>query len=178
MQQEHENIMNIITTNLAHTYHMPNTSNIIKQFSQQLAICLQEQYTIPISYLDIRRARKEKYILRVTDKSNIFHLGHSTDYEQKAQAYQEKTGAYIELESDPLWTVFDKVADLLNDLLVSQYDRMMPKRDKVALAYLYFIPKPHKVILFVSYMDLDFSLILLGRNTVTTNYIFNKCTNN
>jgi len=198
MQREHENIMNTVTTDLVHTYHMPNTSTIIKQFSQQLATCIQEQYMAPISYLDIRRARKEwklmksiqfrlkkeKYILRVTDKSNIFHLGHAADYERKAQAYQERTGAYIELESDPLWIVFDKVVHLLNDLRskdrirVWQLNKMMPKRDKVALAYLYFIPKPHKVILFVSYMNLDFSFILLGRNTVTTNYIFNKFTNN
>ncbi len=39
----------------------------------------------------------------------LFHLGHAADYEQKAETYRQKTGAYIELESDPLWTVFDKV---------------------------------------------------------------------
>jgi hypothetical protein len=82
----------------------------------------------PISYLDIYRARKElklvksiqvrlkksTYVLHVTDKSGIFHLGNKTDYEQKAEAYRHKTGAYIELESDPLWPVFDKVVHLLN----------------------------------------------------------------
>jgi hypothetical protein len=57
----------------------------------------------------------------------------------------------MELESDPLWIIFDKVVHLLNDLrskkhiLAWQLDKMMPKRDKVALAYLYFISKPHKV---------------------------------
>jgi hypothetical protein len=70
----------------------------------------------PISYLNTYRARKElkliksiqsriekeKCILRVTDKSGIFHLGHAKDYEQKAEAYRHKTDAYIELESDPL----------------------------------------------------------------------------
>ncbi len=82
-------------------------------------------------------------MLRVTDKSGIFHLDHAADYEQKA---------YIDLENDLLWTVFDKVIHLLNDLRSKghirtwQLDKMMPKRDKVALAYLYFIPKPHKVI--------------------------------
>ena len=70
---------------------------------------------------------------------------------KKAKAYRQKTGAYIELENYPLWPVFDKVVHLLNDLcskkhlLVWQLDKMMPKREKVALAYLYFIPKPHKV---------------------------------
>jgi hypothetical protein len=119
----------------------------------------------PLSYRDIyqigrefkliqsikSRLKKGKYILRVTDKIGIFHIGHAKDYEQKAEAYRQKTGAYIELINDPLWTVFDKVVHLLNDLrskrqiLAWQLDKMMPKRDKVALAYLYFIPKPHKV---------------------------------
>ena len=56
----------------------------------------------PISYLDVHRARKERkaiksiqskikkenYIIRVTDKSSIFHLGHVNDYERKAEAYR------------------------------------------------------------------------------------------
>ncbi|CAF3091551.1 unnamed protein product [Rotaria socialis] len=52
--------------------------------------------------------------------------------------------------SNPLWSVFDKANVLLNDLrskkhiLSSQLDKMMPKWEKVQLAYLYFIPKPHK----------------------------------
>jgi hypothetical protein len=123
-----------------------------------VATGLYDRYMAPISYLNTYRARKElklvksiqfrlkksKYILRVTDKSGIFHLGHKTDYEQKAEAYRHKIGAYIELESDPLWAAFDKVIHLLNNLrskdqiLVWQLDKMMPKRDKVVLAYLYF----------------------------------------
>jgi hypothetical protein len=62
------------------------------------------------------RIKKEKYILRVTGKSGIFHPGHAKNYEQKAEAYRQKAGAYIELESDPLWSIFDKVVRLLNDL--------------------------------------------------------------
>jgi hypothetical protein len=64
----------------------------------------------PLSYLNIYRARKElklmksiqfriqkgNYILRVTGKSGIFHLGHVKDYEQKAEAYRQKTWAYID----------------------------------------------------------------------------------
>ena len=71
--------------------------------------------------------------------------------EQKAEVHRQKTNAYVELESDPLWVVFDKVVRLLNELRskdhirVWQLNIMMPKRDKVAVAYLYFIPKPHKV---------------------------------
>lgn len=35
---------------------------------------------------------------------------------KKAEAYRQKTRAYIELTSDPLWTIFDKVDHLLNNL--------------------------------------------------------------
>jgi hypothetical protein len=48
-------------------------------------------------------------------------------------------------------TVFNKVVHLLHGLRskdhirAGQLDKMMPKKDKLALAYLYFIQKPHKV---------------------------------
>jgi hypothetical protein len=165
VQQEYENIMDTVASYLVRVYHMPNSSTIIKQFSQALATCLYDQYMAPISYLNTYRARKElklvksiqhrikkeKYILGVTDKSGIFHLGNKRDHELKAEAYCQKTNAYIELESDPLSTVFDKVVQLLNNLRSKdqirawQLNEMMPKRNQVALAYLYFIPKPHKV---------------------------------
>jgi hypothetical protein len=165
VQQEYENIMDTVASYLVRVYHMPNSSTIIKQFSQALPTCLYDRYMAPISYLNTYRTRKElklvksiqhrikkeKYILRVTDKSGIFHLGNKRDYEQKAEAYRQKTNAYIELESDPLWIVFDEVIQLLNNLrskdqiMAWQLNKMMPKRDEVALAYLYFIPKPHKV---------------------------------
>ncbi|CAF3471605.1 unnamed protein product [Rotaria socialis] len=69
---------------------------------------------------------------------------------RKQKLIDKKTGAYIELDSNPLWSVFDKVILLLNDLRSKKYilswqlDKMMPKRETVQLAYLYFIPKPHK----------------------------------
>jgi len=158
--------MNTVTTYLARVHHMSNTLPIIKQIIQQMETHLHQRYMAALSYRDIYRARKElkliksidsklkkgKYILRFTDKSGIFHISHATDYEQKAEAYRQNTGAYIELESDPLWSVFDKVVYLLNNLRSKdhirpwQLEKMMPKRDKVALAYLYFVPKLHKVI--------------------------------
>ena len=100
------------------------------------------------------RLKQSGQILRVTDKGGIFHIGNVQDYERKAEAYRLKTQAYEELDSNPLSTVFDKVVHLLNDLrskkqiMAYQLDKMLPKRDKVTLAYLYFVPKPHKVILF------------------------------
>ncbi|CAF4383889.1 unnamed protein product, partial [Rotaria magnacalcarata] len=164
VQQEHKNIMNVITRYLIREHHIPLTATIIREFSQHLETSLHQQYMIPLSYLNIYRTRKEfklmksiqhrlqkgNYILRETDKSGIFHIGNSVDYEKKAEAYRQKTGAYIELDSNPLWSVFDKVILLLNDLRSKKYilswqlGKMMPKRETVQLAYLYFIPKPHK----------------------------------
>jgi hypothetical protein len=155
VQQEYENIMDTVASYLVRVYHMPPTATVIKEFNQQMETYLHQRYMAPLSYRDIYRTRKElkliksiqyrlkkeKYILRVTDKSGIFHISHATDYEQKAEAYRQKTGAYIELTDDPLWTVFDKVVHLLNNLRSKdqirawQLDKMMPKRDKVTFAY-------------------------------------------
>ena len=165
MKQQFETIKNTVTSYLVRVHHMSYRSPIIQQFLQQMETNLNQRYMAPLSYRDIYRTRRElkliksiesklrkgNYILRFTEKSGIFHIGHATDYEKKAEAYRQKTGAYIELENDPLWTVFDKVVHLLNELRSKdqirawQLDKMMPKRDQVALAYLYFIPKPHKV---------------------------------
>ncbi|CAF5171748.1 unnamed protein product, partial [Rotaria magnacalcarata] len=164
VQQEHKSIMNVITRYLIREHHIPLTATIIREFSQHLEASLHQQYMIPLSYLNIYRTRKEfklmksiqhrlqkeKYILRETDKSGIFHIGNSADYEKKTEAYRQKTGAYIELDSNPLWSVFDKVILLLNDLRSKKYilswqlGKMMPKRETAQLAYLCFIPKPHK----------------------------------
>ncbi|CAF3334786.1 unnamed protein product [Rotaria socialis] len=164
VQQEHKNIMNVITRYLICEHHIPLTATIIREFSQQLEASLHQQYMIPLSYLNISRTRKElklmksiqhrlkkgNYNLRVTDKSGVFHIGNSVDYEKKAEAYRQKTGTYIELDSNPLWSVFDKVIFFLNHLRSKKYilswqlDKMMPKREKIQLAYLYFIPKSHK----------------------------------
>jgi hypothetical protein len=200
VKEEHKNITNAVTSHLVRVHHMSHTSTIIKQFSRQLETCLYERYMAPLSYLNIYRTRKErklielirnrlkksKQILRVTDKSGIFHIGHAKDYEQKAEAYRQKTGAYIELTNDPLWIVFDKVVYLLNDLRSKdqirawQLNKMMPKRDNVQLAYLYFIPKPHKVSKFeVIFCRITIHFVfLIGRNTIKTNCLIDGYTNN
>ena len=98
-----------------------------------------------------RKLKKHKLVLRPTDKSGVFHIGSASDYERKAIEYRSKTGAYTELSSDPLREIVDKVDRVLNNLrskkhiLVKQYDKMKPDRQKVHLAYMYFVPKAHKV---------------------------------
>jgi hypothetical protein len=57
---------------------------------------------------------------------------------------------------------------------------MMPNREKIALAYLYFIPKPHKIIFepfLLRYYSL-FCLFFIARNTTKTNCIFDEYSNN
>lgn len=130
--------MNTITPYLICVHSIPNTFTIITEFSQQLETYLQQRYMAPLSYLNINRARKElilmkpiqfrikkeKYILRVTDKSGILHLAHAADYQQKAEIYRQRTAAYIELETNSLWTVFEKVVHLLNDLRSTDHIRV------------------------------------------------------
>ena len=200
LKREHNNMMTVITPYLVRVHYMSNTSPIIKEFSRQIETYLHQQYMAPLSYCDIYRIQREfnliqsiqsrlnkgKYILRVSDKSGIFHIGHATDYEQKAEAYRQKTGAYCELEDDPLWIIFDKVVCLLNNLRskdhirVWQLNKMMPKRDKVQLAYLYFIPKSHKVLVESCLFEFNplFSFFFLGRHTITTDCLLNAYTNN
>ncbi len=95
MKKEHQNIKNTVASYLIRVHHISNSSPIIKQFIQEIETRLYQRYMTLISYRDIYRARKElnlvksiesklrkgKYILRFTDKSGIFHLGHATDYE-------------------------------------------------------------------------------------------------
>jgi hypothetical protein len=104
LKQEHKNIKNTITSYLLRVHHISNSSPIIKQFIQGMEIRLYQRYMAPLSYRDIYRARKElslvksiesksrkgKYILRFTDKSRIFHLGHASDYEQKQKLIDKK----------------------------------------------------------------------------------------
>jgi hypothetical protein len=165
MTKEYKKMMDAIITYLIRVHHVPQISTIIEKFAQNLGTCQYQRYMAPLSYLTVYRARRElklmksiryrlkkgNYVLRVTDKSGIFHIGHRKNYEEKAEAYRQKTNAYMELPTNPLWTIFEKVVHLLNDLrskkhiLAWQLNKMMPKRKKVKLAYLYFIPKPHKV---------------------------------
>jgi hypothetical protein len=99
-----------------------------------------------------RKLHQTECIIRVSDKSGVFHIGSKSDYEKKVSLYQQRTKAYVELPSNPLMETFYKVVRLLNDLnskkqiRVWQHKKMMPQKDKIKLAYLYFIPKSHKVI--------------------------------
>jgi hypothetical protein len=145
--------------------HIPRRAPILTELSNQLKDCLTRRYTTPLTIYDEIRAHREhrlvrsiryklkkaNLVLRPTDKSGVLHIGSASDYERKAIEYRAKTGAYVELASDPLEDIVNKVESVLNDLRskkyisVKQYIKMIPNRAKVHLPYMYFIPKAHKV---------------------------------
>lgn len=159
--------MDKLATDLYRRHGLPTQAAIIKKFSDQLQIIFNQQFSTSICYHDIYRTRKDlklvlsikrklkklPIIIRESDKSGILHIGYKSDYDKKVLLYQEKTNAYIELSSNPLMDTFYKVIHLLNELetkkqiKVWQHKKMRPDQKKIQLAYLYFIPKPHKVII-------------------------------
>ena len=185
-------------------YGVPPNSLSMKQFSSSLATLFNERFaTCSLSYLDLyrmrndlkllysvrRKLRKAACIIRVSDKSGVFHIGLKSDYEKKVSLYQQKTKAYVELPSNPLMEIFYKVVQLVNDLKSKeqirawQHKEMVPKKEKIKLAYLYFIPKAHKVTDAVCmkpcFLGLHmYEFVHLGRYTTTTDCIIYLCTNN
>lgn len=158
--------MTKMVSHLDNRCHIRKTTPIIKQLSNHLKDRLTLRHMAPLSFNDEIRARRElhlvrpirhklakaKLVLRPTDKSGVLHIGLASDYERKAIEYRANTRAYMELSSNPLQEIFDKVTHLLEDLkskkqisVYKQYDKMMPDRKKAHLAYMYFIPKAHKV---------------------------------
>ncbi|CAF2764280.1 unnamed protein product [Rotaria sp. Silwood2] len=156
--------MDKLASELHRRHGLPMQSAIIKKFSDQLKMMLNQPSSTSFSYHGIHRKKEDlktvlfikrklkilPVIIRQSDKSGVIHIGYKIDYDRKVLEYQEKTKAYVELSSNPLLDTFQKVIRLLNDLnskkqiRVWQYKKMMPSREKMQLAYLYFIPKPHK----------------------------------
>ncbi|CAF3280149.1 unnamed protein product [Rotaria socialis] len=58
------------------------------------------------------------------NRIQLDYLSKSVDYEKKAEAYRQKAGAYIELDFNPLWSVFDKAGTSLRPIVSSMN---MPK---------------------------------------------------
>jgi hypothetical protein len=109
-------MMNVIITYFIRIHHIPHISTIIEKFAQNLRTCQYQRYMAPLSYLNTYRARRElklvksiqyrlkkgKYVLRVTDKSGIFHIGHRKDYEEKAEAYRQKNQCLYGVSNEPI----------------------------------------------------------------------------
>ncbi|CAF4647001.1 unnamed protein product, partial [Rotaria sp. Silwood2] len=167
IKNEHDDTINKIKTymsNLKHIPKIPLSSSLYKSYSEQLQSCLTQSYMNLIPLTEQIRALRElkivqsirkklkkyKLILRETDKSGVLHIGRAIDYERKAAEYRQTTGAYEELTSNPYDDIICTVTRLLNQLKstnrISEWQRgkMNPVRKITELAYMYFIPKPHK----------------------------------
>jgi hypothetical protein len=87
------------------------------------------------------------------DKSKVFHLESDDAYQEKALIYMKKTDAYEEMKNEKCLLAYNlsTIVQLLDKLLKRkaisqiQYSMMKPKKGKVELGHLYFLPKPHKV---------------------------------
>jgi hypothetical protein len=155
--------------------HIPQNALLYTLYSDRLRTYLTDRYMTPLPLMDQIRALRElklvksirqklikyKLILRETDKSGVLHIGRAIDYERKAAEYRQKTGAYEQLTSNPFNDIIYRVTHLLNQLKaskkISEWQRLklVPIRDKTELAYMYFIPKPHKVILHIHFILLS-----------------------
>ena len=165
IRQQHTTIIDKLTEKLRKKCMRQPITSLIQQFSDQLEILFNQQRTTSLSYQDINRTKRDlklvlsikrklkklPVIIRQSDKSGVIHIGYKKDYDQKVLAYQQKTKAYVELSSNPLMDTYQKVTNLSNDLRRKtqidawQYKKMLPNEKKMQLAYLYFMPKPHKV---------------------------------
>ena len=194
VQRDHDGLMKKVVSHLSDRCYVPKTSPIIKQLSDHLKDRLTFRYTTPLSLYNELRARRErdlvksirhklakaKLILRPTDKSGVLHIGQASDYERKATEYRAKTGAYIKLPSNSLDIILEKVTRLLDDLrskkriLAKHHKKMMPDRQKMHLAYMYFVPKPHKVSTYLIRFQLFSTYFYLyanvGGHTTSTDY--------
>lgn len=204
MEHQHTTIIDCLTEKFRRQHQQKAMFSLLKEFSDELNVIFNQQRATSMTYQDIhrmkhdlklllsikRKLKKLPLIIRQSDKSGVIHIGYKKDYDRKVLAYQEKTQAYIELSSNPLMETYEKVIQLLNELRNRkqiqpwQYNKMLPKREKMQLAYLYFIPKPHKVIeFFLFFLKLQDSFLfvshsLIGRYTTSTNCFIDLCTNN
>ncbi|CAF2149041.1 unnamed protein product [Rotaria magnacalcarata] len=93
----------------------------------KIAVDLNHRHAIPLKVLEIKHfctdletIFNERYtnsIIRVTNKSGIFHIGSTLDYDEKVKKYQAKTNAYIQLSSDPLMDTFYKTGTPLRPIV-------------------------------------------------------------
>ncbi len=156
---------------------IPPRASVLKLYTTRLQEYFTQRYmSHSIPFNDLLRARREfnivqsirqkliKYqlILRPTDKSGIPYIGRTIDYQRKTMEYRTKTSAYKELSSSPYNDIIFKVARKLYDLAsmgkIKQFQKqiMMPIRSETELAYMYCLPKLHKVIIIFFFFLLNF----------------------
>jgi hypothetical protein len=135
--------------------------------TEQLSIDIPKDLTIPSqSNVQVRPIKKNysrlvkrlkhkfrlnKVIVQKTDKSKVFHIGNSDDYQKKSEEYMIKTRAYQCLgTNDPLKHLIERTNKYLLELRLikwitqKQYELLSINPTEVELAHLYYLPKAHK----------------------------------
>lgn len=97
------------------------------------------------------KLEKSNIILRKTDKSKVFHLGNTNEYEDKVKQYMAKTDAYEDLgDKNPLKELILRTNSMLKGLVTGKHinlrlcKQLEVDASKAELAHLYFLPKAHK----------------------------------
>lgn len=154
-------------SNCLSSHCMSASDSRAKQFFDETKTILNELYVAPVSKKLLARANNEsrlvlsiqkklrtaKAIIRRTDKSKVFYICSTEEFDEKAQNYMLKTQAYDEISTgiNPYREMWDSVILLLNRLKEKQaitndqYKMMIPDKKTCELPHLYFIPKAHKV---------------------------------
>jgi hypothetical protein len=166
VKNQHKEFYTKIQNHLVEYPHcISRTKPIFDQYSAHLLDYFNHCYFTPLSYkgqlqtleqaqtvASIRQIIKNMgLIIRLTDKGHNFYIGLAGEFEKKVENFFSDTNAFIALADNSFDEIFDKVVQLLDKLqskkliLQWQFIKMMPKREKVELAHLYFNPKTHKV---------------------------------
>ena len=101
--------------------------------------------------------RRSDIIVCRVDKGEGFYFGNRATIDYKTEEYMSKTEAYQEIITGrcPLADILRSTEALLDYLVKkktitkAQRDKLLPNVNKLELAYLYTLPKVHKVILFL-----------------------------
>ena len=167
LEQEYQQLTAVLKAGLTDNCMSANDSKSTEFFAA-LRTLLDQFYTKPLPRRLLARAQrdhqmvqsirrvlqKKNIVLQKTDKSKVLHLASAASYQQKALEYMQKTNAYKEIEggNNPCLNHVREVLALIDPLLKRKAidlslwkQKMRPNITNIELAYLYFIPKPHKV---------------------------------
>ena len=147
---------------------------------------IRAQYDHRMTTSIYRVLNKGEIILRRTDKSKVFHLGSADSYRQKSFDSMLKTQAYQKIDSgvNPCLNHLGEVLALVDPLLEKKRgidldlwkQNMRPNPARIELAHLYFIPKPHKVIIIN--VGCLFIYACLDRDTIETDRFVDESSSN
>ena len=145
-----QNLHNIPTINKNRNNSSINSQSTQSQISNLSILKKKKNYGRLVKRLR-HKFRLANIIIRKTDKSKVFHLGRTEDYQKKSEEYMAKTQAYQCLGIiDPLPDLIRRTNKYLLDLRLAkwitqkQYELLFIKSNEVELAHLYYLPKAHK----------------------------------